>query len=198
MSEYSELKLESFEFHRYNFATSNFPSFHLEDLSVQQESENREKKRGIQVSFQRKSPSRKDIDRARETGRDREGGRAWKGELPSFCAIDSPSFQDMGYVVDMSRHSRGSFHYFYLMLVLCTGSLGGSRKRGNRGNENENFRFYTQSLFRICETPLPYHSLSPLLYRCLSVSFLQPQLCKLICPASRMGCSKTTSVVDTF
>ena len=106
MSEYSELKLESFEFHRYNFATSNFPSFHLEDLSVQQESENREKKRGIQVSFQRKSPSRKDIDRARETGRDREGGRAWKGELPSFCAIDSPSFQGGlcgGYVKTFSR-----------------------------------------------------------------------------------------------
>ena len=90
------------------------------------------------------------------------------------------------------------FIIFIWCWFLCTGSLGGWRKRGNRGNENENFRSYTQSLFRICETPLSYRSLSPLLYRCLSGSLLQLQLCKLICPASRMGCSKTSSVVDTF
>ena len=155
MSEYSELKLESFEFHRYNFATSNFPSFHLEDLSVQQESENREKKRGIQVSFQRKSPSRKDIDRARETGRDREGGRAWKGELPSFCAIDSPSFQDMGYVVDMSRHSRGSFHYFYLMLVFVHRISRRMEKAGKPRKWKRKFPFlYPVSLSHLRDTAI--------------------------------------------
>ena len=142
ISEYSELKIESFEFHRYNFGTSNFPFFYLKDLSVQQESES------VSLSLEKTSIER-----------EREGEGGWEGELGRescrhFAQLIRPASR-VGYVVDMSRHSRGSFHYFYLMLVFVHRISRRMEKAGKPRKWKRKFPFlYPVSLSHLRDTAI--------------------------------------------